>query len=173
MAKTKKQKSTLTMGKINKVQKSYSEQYLFTYSDEETININTTFRPSLVEELLEEYGTLINLYEEENEDENELSDKFKLRFLYFLIMKHFTDLGKDVSDEPSLMLKQFNDMVDSIYLSELINEGFPKDEVEKVFDKCTEVTATYSYLGNLSNKLSEKFEDLDIKNKDILANIGK
>jgi hypothetical protein len=171
MAKQKKQKSTLTVGKVSKLQNKYSEQELFTYSDGETINVNTTFRPSLVEELLEEYGTLINLYEEESVDE--LEDKFKLRFLYFLILKYFTDLGKDVSDEPPLLLKQFNDFVDSIYLTELINEGFPKDEVEKVMDKATEVTATYNYLGTLSSKLTEKFEDLDIKNKDILTDLGK
>jgi hypothetical protein len=166
----KKQKSTLTMGKVNKVQKKYSEQYLFTYSDDETINVNTAFRPSLIEKLLEEYGSLITLYEEKSDEE--LDDKFKVRFLYFLILKHFTDLGKDVSDDPSLLLQQFNNIVDSIYLSELINEGFPKEEVYKVFDKATEVAATFNFLESLSTKLNVQFEELNLKNKDVLANLG-
>lgn len=165
-----KQKSTLTFDKINKIQKKYSETFLFEYSDGESVLVSEVFRPSLIEDLLEEYGTLINLFDQENDEE--ISEKFKLYFLYFLILKYFTDLGKDVSNDPSLLIQQFHNIVDSIYLSELINEGFPKEEVSKVFDKATEVTATYSFLGNLTSQLNEQFEELNLQNKNVLANIG-
>jgi hypothetical protein len=170
MAKQIKQKSTLTMSKVSKDQKKYSEKYLFEYSDGESILVSKVFRPSLIEKLLEEYGTLVNFYEEETEVE--LSDKDRVYFLYFLILKYFTDLGKEVSEEPLLLWKQFYDFVDSIYLTELINEGFPKDEVAKVFDKSTDVIATYSFLGNLTSQINTKFEDLNLQNKDVLANLG-
>jgi hypothetical protein len=161
-----KQKSTLTLGKINKEAKKYNETELFEFSNGETLKIYPYFRPSKVEEMLEEYGQNLQVFEEELG--RPLNDKTTTYYLYFMCIKHFTDLEKIIPSEPEKQLKVFESLLDTFYFQELSEEAFLKEEIAKVWDVVTRLTATYSHLGNLEKLLKEKVVSLDLENRDIL-----
>jgi hypothetical protein len=161
-----KQKSTLTLGKINKEAKKYNETELFEFSNGETLKIFPLFRPSVVEVMLEEYGEKLQIFEEELGEK--IDDKFSVYYLHFLCIKYFTDLQKYISDDPKEQLKNFHNIIDSFYFKEIVEEAFLKEEIVKVWDVATTLTATHSQIGNLDKLLKEKIDSLDLQNRDIL-----
>ncbi|MGG2091240.1 hypothetical protein AB1283_00555 [Bacillus sp. S13(2024)] len=153
-----KNKGTLTMSKVVKLQNSYKEMYEFEFSDGETIFINETFRPSLIEDMLEEFGSIPQELEKEG-IVFDASDKYKIYLLVFLCVKYFTSLGKEIKSEPTQMIKQFHALVDSIYLHELMNKGFIQSELEKVFGKVQDVAAVFTALAGFDQKFVEKLNE--------------
>jgi hypothetical protein len=161
-----KQKTTLTLGKINKEAKKYNETELFEFSNGETLKVYPYFRPSKVEEMLEEYGEKLQIFEEELGEK--IDDKFSVYYLHFLCIKYFTDLEKIIPSEPEKQLKAFNSLVNTFYFKEIIEEAFLKEEIAKVWDVATTLTATHSQIGNLDKLLKEKIDSLELQNRDIL-----
>ncbi|MED1863225.1 hypothetical protein P4V41_07135 [Fictibacillus nanhaiensis] len=174
---TKKQlkpKSTLTLAKINKETKSFSETHLFEFSNGETLNINIRFKPSAIEDMLEEYGQHMNTFEDHMSEMTETKkQKFQVYFLHFLVIKHFTDLKKSITDDSSKILDQFNAIIDTIYFQELIDNGFLTEEINKVWEKASKLTAAYSFMNNLEHKFQKHVQNLELENKDVLEKFGK
>jgi hypothetical protein len=172
--KQAKPKSTLTLAKINKEVKSYSDTHNFEFSNGETLNIYIRFAPSIIEDLLEEYGQHMSAFEDHMSEMTETKrQKFQVYFLHFLVIKHFTDLKKSITDDSSKILEQFNAIIDTLYFQELIDEGFLKEEINKVWDKASKLTAAYSFMNNLENKFQKHVQNLELDNKDVLEKFGK
>ena len=172
--KATKPKSSLTLAKISKETKTYSDLHNFEFSNGETLNINIRFAPSIIEDLLEEYGQHMNAFEDHLSEMTETKkQKFQVYFLHFLIIKHFSDLKKSITDDPSKILEQFNAIVDTLYFQELIDSGFHKEEIAKVWEKASKLTATYSFMNNLENKFQKHVQDLELDNKDVFNKFNK
>jgi hypothetical protein len=169
--KSSKPKSTLTLAKINKQAKA--EKQLFEFSNGETLNIEVTFRPSAVEDLLEEYGVHMNAFEQHMSEMSELKkQKFQIHFLHFLIIKHFSELKKSFTDDSTKILDQFNAIIDTLYYQELIEQGFLKEEINKVWEMAMKLTASFSFMSNLENKFQKHIQDLELENKEVFAKYG-
>lgn len=174
---TKKQtktKSTLTLGKINKENKQYDVQELFEFSNGETLNINARFKPSYIEDMLEEYGLHMNTFEEHMDGMTEnKKQKFQVYFLHFMVIKYFSELKKSITDDSTKILEQFNVIIDSLYFRELIEEAFLKEEMSKVWDSASKLAATYSFMSTLENNFHKHIQNLELENKETFEKFGK
>jgi len=164
--KIKKSKSTLTLSKAEKSVEMYDHTHLFEFSDGETLIIYPRFRPSLTEEMLEEYGHLLKSINENVG--SPLRDKDQIYLLHFLIVKYFTDLKDSFSNDWEVILSQFNTFVDSIYFKELMEVAFLREEIQKVWDKANEIVSTLTLMSKLDEKFREKMNTLEVQNQDLI-----
>lgn len=163
-----KKSTDLRMSEIKKQDKNkYSTKETFTFEDGKTLNVEVYFRPSKVQTLLEEYSEQIN-YAQTNGIE--ISEQTLHDYLYFLMIKHFTTLGKDIADDFETQIAQLEWLVDSDYFKPIVEEAFLKEEVMKVFDKTTDVLSKYHFFDKLQIDTLNKLQKLELDNRDVIEN---
>ena len=140
----------------------------------EQITFTVLFNDKSIEELLTEFGQLLN---EANEKKIEVSQQMQIHLLYILIIKHFTHFKKDI---PSILLGKGKSagMLDTLdhfhktgLLNECISSMFLPAEVNKVFNKLTDVAATSLLAMDLNEEMMKKMEQMKIKNKEVFEQL--
>jgi hypothetical protein len=132
------------------------------------------FGEKTIEELLTEFGKLIN---EADEKGIELSEQMQIYLIYMLTIKHFshfkttlpsTLLGENKSAGLLDYLEHFHK---TGLLGECMNRMFLPKEVSKVFDKMTDFAATGLLANELNEEMAKKFEQLKLRNEDVFKQL--
>jgi hypothetical protein len=169
----------LTLTKVKQVSKKMDEtiQHIIEegYYVGEQITFSPIFNDKTIEELLTEFGQLLN---EADEKKIVLSQQMQIYLIYMLTIKHFTHFKSSL---PSTLLGQGKstgllDTLDHFHrtglLSECMNNMFLQKEVSKVFDKMTDFAATGLLANDLNEEMVKKFQSLKLKNNDIFEQLG-
>jgi aminoglycoside phosphotransferase family enzyme len=178
MAKTKQ--NNLTLAKVKQVSKQVSETRTHIIEEGlykgEQITFTPLFNDKTIEELLTEFGHLMN---EADQKEIELSQQMQIYLIHMLSIKHFTHFKKDI---PATLLSKGKtvgilDTLDHFHktglLTECLNTMFLPAEVNKLFSKMTEFAATGLLSMELDKKMVEKFEELKLKNASAFEQLDK
>jgi hypothetical protein len=175
-----KKKNNLTLAKVKKVSKQLEEIEVHEIEDGlykgEQITFSPIFDDKTIEELLTEFGNLLN---DADEKGIELSQRMQIYLIYMLIIKHFTHFKESL---PSSLLGQGKSagLLDTLehfhktgLLSECLNNMFMPKEVNKVLDKMTDFAATGLLANELDQEMITKFEQLKLRNADVFEQLGK
>ncbi len=179
-AKKQSKKNNLTLAKVKKVSKQMDETQVHTIEEGlyvgEQITFNVLFNDKSIEELLTEYGQLLN---EADEKKLELSQNMQIYLIYMLTIKYFTHFKKDIpspllgKDKEAGLLDTLEHFHKTGLLSECLNNMFLSSETNKVLSKMTDFAAMGLLSIDLDKQMVEKFESLKLKNKDVFEQIGK
>ncbi|MED3562245.1 hypothetical protein [Bacillus xiapuensis] len=170
----------LTLAQVKKASKKLDETKVHIieeglYQDEQ-ITFRVLFDNKTIEELLTEFGHLIN---EAKEKEITLSEQMQINLLEMLTIKYFTHFKSSL---PSTLLGKGKnagmlDTLDHFYktglLSECINKMFLPEQVNKVLGKMTDFAAAGLLAEDLNEQMMKKFEQLQIKNANIFKELDK
>jgi hypothetical protein len=176
MAKPKQ--NNLTLSTVKKVSKQLDQTIIHIIEEGHYVGEQITFHPifndKTIEELLMEFGIMLN---EAEEKKIELSQNMQIYLIYMLTIKYFTHFKKDL---PSTLLAQDKnagmfDMLEHFHktglLSECLNKMFLPSETAKVLNKMTDFAATGLLSMELDNEMAKKFEQLKLKNKDAFTQL--
>jgi hypothetical protein len=174
-----KKQSNLTLTKVKQISKKMDETLVHIIEDglyqNEQITFQVLFDDRTIEELLTEFGKLLN---DADEKGIELSQQMQIYLIYTLIIKHFTHFKSSL---PSTLLGENKsagmlDYLDHFHktglLAECMNNMFLPKEVSKVFDKMTDFAATGLLANQLNEEMVKKFEQLQIKNKEVFEKLN-
>jgi hypothetical protein len=166
----KKKNTELKLSEIKKQAKTSHQKEVFERKDGSTITFYPVFPDLLIEEMLEE---MQNHYKIMQEKKIKLNEKMNLYFIYLMMIKHFTHFKKSMtnnlisSGKSASLLDYLDHFADTGLLKEIIEDVFMKDQVMKVFDKVTDLTANSLFISQLENETIEKLQKVTYENKDI------
>jgi hypothetical protein len=176
MAKAKQ--NNLTLSKVKSVSKSLDKTRVHIIESGHYVGEQITFHPifndKTIEELLTEFGKMLNEAEEKSID---LSQNMQIYLIYMLTIKHFTHFKKDI---PSTLLSQDKNagMIDILehfhktgLLLECLDKMFLPSETTKVLNKMTDFAAMGLLSMDLDKKMIEKFEQLKSKNENMFERL--
>lgn len=92
-----------------------------------------------------------------------LGDEIFTPYFYLLIIKEFTSLGEDISDDFEDQTEILKKLIQEDLLIPII-DGLPKEEVYKVIEHTNKVT---ELVNKNADKLQDKFSDIKLENKEI------
>lgn len=181
MAKAKQQKSSnLSLATVKKVSKKLDQtlEYVIETGDyiDEKITFSPLFNDVQIEELLTEFGMLVN---EAEKNEIKLSQNMQLYLIYILIIKHFTHFKKDIpnhllnQDKSLGVLEILEHFRKTGLLYECINKMFLPQETSKVLSRMTDVAATGLLAMNLNEEMMKKLQDLREKNNEVFKKLDE
>lgn len=162
----------LTIGQIKREANQYNRKEEYDLNNEYKIEFYPLFAYEKIEQLIEEYQRDL-LYAEENGINLISSDHFVYKYIVFLAIKYFTNLGDDISDKVEdkiLILKHLND---TGYLRQIANEVFMASEVGKIFDYMSDIQASSQMLQEVNEKAMDKVGELEFQYKDLLDELDK
>ena len=173
--RTRKPKETnknLTLSAVTKQAKSTHEKNVYELDNGSTITHYITFPDLLIESMLEE---LQKHYLTIKEKDIELSEKMNLYFINLLIIKHFTHFKDSMTDtllgeENEVgLLDYLNYFADTGLMKTIMEDVFLPSQVNKVYEKMTDIIGASKLLDELGVKAEQKFQNLKIKNREILG----
>jgi hypothetical protein len=137
---------------------------------DQTITFQPIFDDVAIEELLTEYGQLIN---EAEKKEIKLSQQMQLYLLEFLIIKYFTHFKSYIpssllgTDGKEGILDWLDHFRKTGLMKECLEVMFIRDQVQKVFNQMTDFAAKGLLAMNLNEEMMKKLQELQIQNDDI------
>jgi hypothetical protein len=167
-----KQKNTnLKLSEIKSAAKKAHQKEVYELENGKTITFYPLFPDLMIDSLLEELQKhMVTL----KEKEINLSEKMTLMFINLMIIKHFTHFKSDMPDtvlgdgkNPGL-LDWLEHFADTGLMKTIMDEVFMQDQVMKVYDKLTEFLGTTMLLDELGEKTIKHFENLKLKNADLI-----
>jgi hypothetical protein len=175
-----KKQGNLSIAKIKKVSKGIEETVEHIIEDgiykDEQISFQPVFDDVKIEEMLSEFGQLLI---EAEEKEIEISQDMEVYLVQMLIVKYFTHFKKDIPNKLLGEGKSFG-MLDALehfrktgLLSECYNNMFMPEQVRKVFDKLTDLSARGLFALDLNEEAIKKYSNLKLKNQDIFDQLNK
>lgn len=178
MAKAKQ--NNLTLATVKKVSKQMDQTRVHIIENGQYIGEQITFSPIFndigIEELLTEFGQLIN---EAEKHEIKLSQNMQLYLIYILTIKHFTHFKKDIpnhlltKDKSAGVLDILEHFRKTELLRECIDVMFLPQEVSKVLSRMTDVAATGLLAMNLNEEMMKKLQDLREKNNEVFKKLDE
>jgi hypothetical protein len=140
----------------------------------EQITFNPLFSEIKIENLLKEFGKLLN---EAQQKEITISEEMNIYLIQFLIIKHFTHFKKDISD--SLIGDKKNagilDWLDHFrktgLLKECLEKMFLQKEIRKVFGRMTDFASSSLLAMQLNEEMNKKFEQMKLRNADVFEEL--
>jgi hypothetical protein len=176
MAKAK----NLTLATVKKVSKKLDETLVHIIEEGEYTGEQITFQPIFDDVKIEEISTeLAQLMNEADEEEVVLSQDMQIYLIYMLTIKHFTHFKKDLpftllSEGKNAGLLEILDHFRKTGLfTECLTNMFSSSEISKVLDKMTDFAAMGLLSIDLDKQMTEKFESLKLKNRDVFEQLGK
>jgi aminoglycoside phosphotransferase family enzyme len=170
----------LTLAKVKKISKQLDEKETHIIEEGhykgEQITFSPLFNDKVIEELLTEFGQILN---EADEKEIKLSQQMQIYLIYMMTIKHFTHFKKDI---PSTLLSKGKttgllDTLDHFHktglLTECLSTMFLPSEVNKIFSKMTDFAATGLLSMELDKKMVEKFEQMKLQNASAFEQLDK
>jgi hypothetical protein len=142
----------------------------------EQITFKVQFDDVTIEELLTEFGQLMN---EAETKEIKITQQMQLYLLEFLIIKFFTHFKSSI---PSSLLgtdgkEGILDWLDHFRKTGLMKEClavmFVRDQVQKVFNQMTDFAAKGLLAMNLDEEMKSKLQQLQLQNQDIYKQLDE
>lgn len=172
--------ANLKLSTVKKVSKQLDETQVHIIEEGNYIGEQITFQPIFddvkIEEALTELTLLLN---EAIENGIEISQTMQVYLLHMYAIKYFTHFKNAL---PSTLLGENKKagMLDTLdhfrktgLLSECVNNMFLPAEINKYINKATEMAAVGLLSQDLDEKMKEKFESLQLKNKSVFEQLGK
>jgi hypothetical protein len=174
--KPKKRQKAIKLSDIQAKQKDIKKLTTYIYDEENNIVIryNEKFNPATTEKLLKHaYESLV--FAEENDIDFFKNDTAFLQYIYFLLIKFYSNLGKDLSDKLNEQIPQFASLVETGIFELFFSELFNMNEVLDVVDKMKSFAQVIDQIAQLDEHTRQQIlssvESPVIKNK-IEANSG-
>lgn len=170
-----------TLASFQKEYKEMQKMTPFLWDEEKnaTISYYKVFDMNIVEDLFKELLAIINYTEENNIDffKGELGE-IKLRlYVQFLIVKYFTELGKEIPDSSFNEQRNILDQLIGLgHWDRIFNEMLPPYQVERVMEKFEEmVERGYQFQDILQKELAklDKLENKEILSKSLAKPIAQ
>lgn len=165
----RKKSNDLKLTEIKREAKSLDQKETIQLDNGKDLHFYPIFKETIVQELLEEMQEKF-LYI--NENGIELKDSTIFNFTLFYCIKYFTHLRKDIPDEFEKQIEVMTWMIDTKLFKEII-EIFDNKEINKVWDKITDFLATAQYSEKLMGDVQNKFQKLDLENRDVFEQVFK
>jgi hypothetical protein len=166
----KKRQSNISLKSIQAKQKTINTYSTYLYDEESNtvIRYYEKFNPATTEKILKHaYENL--LYAEKNNIDVFKNDISFLQYIYFLIVKFYSKLGNDLSDNLEEQIPQFISLIETGLFELFFSELFDPEEVLTVVDKIKsfmEITAQLAELDEQTrNQILESVESPVIKKK--------
>lgn len=166
----KKRQSNISLKSIQAKQKTINtySTYLYDKESNTVIRYYEKFNPAITEKILKHaYENL--LYAEKNNIDVFKNDISFLQYIYFLIIKFYSKLGNDLSDNLEEQIPQFISLIETGLFELFFSELFDPEEVLTVVDKIKsfmEITAQLAELDEKTrNQILESVESPVIKKK--------
>ncbi|MEH7116043.1 hypothetical protein V7128_01290 [Neobacillus vireti] len=167
MAKAKQNNLTLT--KVKKQYKKTQEKADYTLKDGLNLTVSPIFPHSEIEKLIQHMS---EQFKQADENGIEITEKFTYDYVLFLCIKHFTHLGKEISDKFEEQIQQMEWLVDTGYFKEIVEDVFMQTEIQKVFDKAVEISSKFLFLEKLTQQMQTNVQSLELKNADMISQLG-
>lgn len=170
-----KKSTDIKFSEIKKQSKQSRVKEKYELEDGSTITFYPTFPPSIVEQMFKEIQATLK----QKGEDFEMEQDFMFKFVAFHCIKYFTHLKsqlKAVTYEDKLleMTALIDHEIDNVSLFNfIVEELFDQKEVYKVFDLLAQHTGNFLYMQSLDDKVSEQFNKLDLKNRDIFEQFNK
>lgn len=127
-------------------------------SNGEEIRYYAKFSENKINKLVQELANMISESEKREVDFFD-EDERLFQFSYFLVIKYFTDLGKEFPDEYEESILLFNKMIEIGLFTEII-EALPMEEVGKVIDRLIDRSSAMMRIWEEEQKTLEKIQNL-------------
>ncbi|MCY9594031.1 hypothetical protein PC41400_08075 [Paenibacillus chitinolyticus] len=169
MTKAKNKKLELTLEQVTVQDEQYDNLKKVVFDDGAYTEVYEKFRPSRIETMIEQ---LANFLEEYEKHQGKIEDDSTIaKFLYLHVVVHFSTIVSEMPSEFSTKLDLFTKLADNVYVRKL-EIHFDKSEVEKVYEMIFKRLDDYQNLieqnTELSKKMSERVDKLNIQNKELL-----
>lgn len=158
---TKKQvkprQKNLSLKQIQQKMKDINTLSTFVYDEESNtvIKYYEKFSPQRIEAVLKECHDKL-LYCEEHEISYFKKDTNFLHYVYFLLIKHMSNIGKDISDKFEDQLVQFDAIVTSGLFELFFTEIYDLSEVQLVVERLQSFMALSAKIAELDEATREK-----------------
>jgi hypothetical protein len=63
-------------------------------------------------------------------------------------------------------------LVDTGYFKEIVEDVFMQDQIKLVFDKAVELSSKFAWLEKLTEQMQENVKKLELKNADVISQLG-
>lgn len=127
-------------------------------SNGEEIRYYAKFSENKINKLIKELADMIQESEKQDIDFFNKDERL-FQFSYFLVIKYFTDLGKEFPDDYEESILLFNKMIEIGLFTEII-EALPMEEVGKVIDRLIDKSNTMMRIWEEEQKTLEKINNL-------------
>lgn len=155
----------ISFEKIEQQAKEANKIEEYDLNDNDRIQFYPIFPYQKIKELFDEMADIIV---QANELEVALDDGEIINHILFLCVKHFTHLKEDISDKFEEQVQQMEYLVDTGLFSTIVNDVFMPKEIDKVMNYAGDFLSVDKFLQTVSKRASERLEDLEIKNKDMM-----
>lgn len=153
----------LNITAINKNHKNFNEKKKVVFDDGYYINIDVKFKPTKINKLITDFQDQV---EYANNNNINISDINVIDYIFFLVIKHFTDL-KIPDDSLEKQINIFYKLADSDYYK-VIMESFDQNELGKIWEKIYEIEDFYKMYNENLQKLKDE-EEIDLENEDLIG----
>lgn len=152
----KKNDKMLNMDTVLKQNEKFDQIETATLSNDFDVQYYPTFKQSKLDNLVEELGKFLISKDKDSQSFIELinsDDKYSILITYFFIVKEFTHLGEQMKDAetPAQLFPYFEALVETGYLTELIEDVFSAEEIDKVIKHVAEISSINTHIDNLGN----------------------
>lgn len=155
--KNKKRQRNIKLSDIQAKQKDVNKQTIYVYDKENNIVIryNEKFNPATTENLLKlTYDNLV--FAEKNNINYFKNDTAFLQYIYFLIIKFYSNLGKDIPDKLDEQIPVFHSIIETGLFELFFNELFDPEEVLGVVDKVKSFAQVIDQIAQLDEHAREQ-----------------
>lgn len=165
-----KKSTNLKLSQVKKEYKETQEKEIHTFQNGSTLDFYPYFTDSKLDEMIHELSADFKHAEEKGII---ISEKFQHDYILFMCIKTFTHLSKEIPAEFELKYQVMEQLVDTGYFKEIIEDAFLPEQIRKVWDKMTEIGSKYAFLESLTKKMQNEIQNLELKNKDVIEGISK
>ncbi|EGL20054.1 MULTISPECIES: hypothetical protein [unclassified Paenibacillus] len=169
MTKAKNKKLALTLEQATTQDEQYDKLKKVVFDDGAYTEVYVSFRPSKIETMTEQLAIFLQEYEKHQgkiEDDNTFH-----KFLYLHVVVHFSTIVSELPSDFSTKLDLFTKLADNEYVRQL-ESRFDNKEIQKIYEMIFKRLDDYQNLieqnKKLSNQMSEKVNQLNIQNKELL-----
>ncbi|MEB5480787.1 hypothetical protein P8825_14565 [Shouchella clausii] len=128
------------------------------------------FSPDKIDLLINEYQDDIS---EMKEAQIDIDDNYATKYLYFLMVKHFTEYGEHLSPDLKVKIQQCNALFINGHISEIMTEVFVEKQIYKVLDQLAQRVALNQYVLHFDEQVSRNFRNLELRNQDAIQGAFK
>ncbi|WP_099301820.1 hypothetical protein [Bacillus sp. Marseille-P3800] len=163
-------KKRISMKKAEADVKRIEAKEEYELKDGNTLWFNPEFSTDKIDLLINEYQ---NDAQEMIDAQINFDDTYAMKYLCFLMVKHFTEYGEHISPEVLVKVQQCNNLAVNGHISEILNEVFVDKQIHKVMDQFAAKTAAMQYITRIDEKISTEFDRLELRNQDAIDGVFK
>ena len=165
-----KNNNLLNMEEILEESKKYDTLETATIGKDFEVQFYPNFKQSKIDNLLEEMSNFFSNTDKDSQSFIELinsDEKYEVLIIYFFIAKEFTHLGEDMKDKetPAELFPYFEALIETGYLTELIEDIFLQEELQKVIRRVAEMGSLNIHMNQLGTYFYDSLKEHEDKIK--------